>query len=220
MPTANSNPYRSVALLLISLTIIVLGVAYNQVASKVEVGAATPPSSSFGIQTKTTTTQPTSNQPATTTQQPQTNTTPQPGTTITPTPTPSTSIINFPSIGFDQITPGQLEIVFTMDLTEAIMALAGSLDNLRQFINLPNTTVFAGANLDVNLPGIGQAPPTPTTETTTLPPTAPTPSVLEQLSGYTQWQSFKTNFRAAQQKYAGTGQCMINISGFGCLVTW
>ena len=228
MPETIQNPFRSVALFLISLTIIVSGVIYNQASDKVEVGASTP---GIGSQSRTTTvTTPTAPKTTTITSPKTKSTVPSsPGSTVTPAPTTSTPTTGFSGSDITPITPGQLDITTpTINFSEAVNSLTASLDTLRQLVNPPGTIVFASTTIDLGLPGIGQiaAIPlttggetdiTPTPESTITNPSAP--SVLAKITGYAAWENFKAKFRAAQIENAGTGKCMISV-GQSCLVTW
>jgi len=229
MPETTQNPFRSVAIFLISLTIIVGGVIYNQASGKVEIGAATP---NIGSQSRTTTgTTPTAPKTTTITSPKTKSTVPSsPGSTVTPVPTTSTPTTGFSGNNATPITPGQLDITTpTINFSEAVNSLTESLDTLRQLVNPPGTIVFASTAIDLGLPGIGQIAvalpttdggsnitPGPAPEAITV---APAPSVLARITGYAAWENFKAKFRAAQLQNAGTGKCMISV-GQSCLVTW
>ena len=217
MPGETNNPFRQVALVLISLTIIVLGVASNQATSKSEAETTTTPKNTvvsynppMGADTSQSTAQP---------------------NTLTTTPTIDTTTGNNQTT----VTPA------TPDWEQ----LSNSLELISQLAKL-STISFAYNNFDIKLPGIGlvgapttgntsislpttldtspAAPSvTPQTSTPTTPPTTnKLVSAVKIMTGYSRWENFKTKFREAEQKYAGTGKCMIDISsfGFGCLATW
>lgn len=227
-----NNPFRQVALTLIGLTIVVLGVVYNQIISRSQ--AEFP-----GITSST----PIVNMIPGFQEIYNSFTIPGPSNS-TPTTTPDSSVVspNLPDqIDQNEVTPPSSTTTFPLD-TEL---LAKSLDWLTTLINVPPDFTFAYGTPEISLPGIGlttilpsvtppvtggavtipsvTAPETPAIETT---PTLTTPSqnkvlnTIKLLTGYAKWEEFRDNFREAQQKYAGTGKCMIEIKGFGCLVTW
>jgi len=228
------NPFRQVALTLIGLTIVVLGVVHNQTVSRSQaelprITSSTPtadlPNVNEMINNLFNTTNPS-----------------------TPTPIPPDSSVTTPDLpdqtDQNEITPPTSTNAIPLD-TEL---LAKSLDWLTRLINVPPDFTFAYGTPEISLPGIGLAtilpsitPPvtggTITIPTVTSPvapitpsietaPTTPAPSqnevlnTIKLLTGYAKWEEFRDNFREAQQKYAGTGKCMIEIKGFGCLVTW
>lgn len=204
--TAN-NPFRQVALTLISLTIIVLGIVYNQATEKSEAEVTTPMMD-------------------TGTQQ----------TTPTPTPQPSTIVPIAPKIvpimpSLDELDLGlgQFKISPTIDLATALENLTISLDTIRQFAASPREIVFASDGLELGLPGIGlpsvavvlEVAPVvtpPTTEGTIT--TSINPPLWKILTGYNQLERFTNTISAIQKRNAGTGKCMIDITGIGCLVNW
>ena len=213
MPEETNNPFRQVALVLISLTIIVLGVAYNQATSKSEAETTTPKktvvsynppmgagTSQSTAQTNTQTTTPTTITPDTTTDNNQ--------TTVTPA------------------TPDWEQLSNSLDLISQLAKLSTISFAYNNFdIKLPGiglVSVPATDNLSTNLPTLDTSPAAPATVTpqTNTPTTNKLVSAVKIITGYSQWEKFKTKFREAEQKYAGTGKCMIDISGFGCLATW
>lgn len=227
MPGKTNNPFRSVALLLISLTIITLGIVYNQTISS-------PSSPKTSIETKGTnffslfTKQQSSAQMGATT-----------GQSTAPTPTPSTA----PTPGTGVIVaPGPTPTITTPAIPETYQERLGEAMRLLSSLTIPRIT-FAQQALTINIPGVGLTILPATSELTipeiSLPSIVPSATVtfptdekppttqrtsttptIKDITGYSQWEKFKENFRESQQKYAGTGKCMINIAGFGCLVTW
>lgn len=219
MPEQNPNHFRQIALLLISLTIITIGVIYNQ--------AIAPPSQAQFFSSYT------QNQTFQTT--PTTPTANQPTVNIPPTPSTGTTPIVTPTPTIDTSTPSDNQIDTGIHLPEiSIEDLWISLQLLNKLASIPRS--FAYATPEINLPGIGATPADFTSDLPTLTPPSSggnvtTPSInqtpdneviatLKDWTGYSKWEEFKTNFRTAQEQYAGTGRCMIDIQGLGCLVQW
>ncbi|HCR42034.1 TPA: hypothetical protein DIV45_01555 [Patescibacteria group bacterium] len=221
MPTQNQNPFRQVALLLISLTIITVGILYNQ--------ASTPASEAqFGTSTRTTIPQiPTSSTP--------TSTSPSSPTTTPSQPFPSTNTNTTPPITG---APTNIGVDTDKNLPELTLEdIWLSLQFLRQLTQTP--AIFAYSMPEVNLPGIGAVTPDFATIVSPITPTPPSIggtttsatttdqttdneviATLKALTGYSQWEEFRTNFRTAREQYAGTGKCMVDIQGLGCLIEW
>lgn len=226
MSDPKSNPFRPVILLLISLTIITLGIVYNQTISSTspKTSITTPRANFFSLFTK----QPSSAQMGVIT-----GPTTAPTLNMDTTPAPGTGVI---------VAPGPTPTITTPAIPETYQEQLGEAMQLLSSLTVPRIT-FAQQTLNVNIPGIGLtilpatseltmpeislpsiAPPaTVTSPTDEKPPTTQrtsTTPTIEDITGYSRWKEFKENFRESQQKYAGTGKCMINITGFGCLVTW
>ncbi|MFH1088671.1 MAG: hypothetical protein V1719_02410 [Patescibacteria group bacterium] len=221
MFTQNQDHFRQIALLLISLTIITMGVVYNQ--------ATTPQSQAqFSV---------------TPTQQNQNNITPPQINTDTDTD------INIPTNDSlpPEITPPadtntsidtniNTDIKTDTNLPEiALEDIWVSLQLLNQLARTSN--VFAYSTPEIKLPNINMATQTPTNTlpTINLPSsfgeTAITPTVnpptdneviaiIKDWTGYSKWEELKNNFITTKEQYSGTGKCMINIQGLGCLVQW
>ncbi|MFH0912282.1 MAG: hypothetical protein V1807_01335 [Patescibacteria group bacterium] len=231
MTSKSTNQFRQVALGLISLTIIVLGLVYNQTISqsKAEMPGITSSTPVLDIPVINNIINSIINNPSITTNvTPDTSTTPD---------LPDQNEITPPSEVV--IPPGT-----TITLPDAIDQLIASLDWLNQFIVTPYIVTFAQSTLEIALPEQPNLslPTEPTTggDLPSVAPTSPAPAVsiptsspttsevpsnevleiIKRITGYAQWEEFRDNFREAQQKYAGTGKCMIEVKGFGCLVTW
>ncbi|MBU1092288.1 hypothetical protein KJ836_01265 [Patescibacteria group bacterium] len=234
MPTQKQNYFRQVALLLISLTIITIGVVYNQAVTSQSqaqfAGITTNNQPAPPSQNPTTTTTPTipivNQQP---TNQPSPSTMPPPSTKTTPQTDTTPSIPSIPS------TPStDTKIDTGTNLPEITLEdLWISLQLLNKLTETPY--LFAYNTPEINLPGISAntpasvntvpdiAPSNPSASTTS-PTNQPTDNevitTIKNLTGYSKWEEFKTNFRTAQEQYANTGRCMIDIQGLGCLVQW
>lgn len=223
---------RQVALLLISLTIITVGVIYNQAS------APKTQAQLFGTYSQTST-----NTGANTT--PQNNTT-TPNTATQPstdnTQTQPTIVVPKTNTNTDTNTISDNPSDLIQDLPETTLEdIWASLQLLNQLTRTSNA--FAYSIPEIKLPGIKSATPSSsfseTLPTVSLPdfaseipqtaPSAPDAqqpedneviTILKDLSGYSKWEEFKTNFITAKEQYSGTGRCMIDIQGLGCLVQW
>lgn len=211
---------RQVALLLISLTIITVGVIYNQADAPKTRAQLFGTYSQTSTNTETNTTPQNNTQTQPTTVVPKTNTTPPTTDTNTTTDNPSDSTQDLPETTLEDIWI--------------------SLQLLNQLTRTSNA--FAYSIPEIKLPGIKSATPSSSFSETlptvslpdfaneiseTSPPTLDSqPSdnevitIIKDLSGYSKWEEFKTNFITAKEQYSGTGRCMIDIQGLGCLVQW
>jgi len=220
----NHNHFRPIALLLISLTIITVGVIYNQ--------AVTSPSRAqfFGTSTQTNTgTSTNSTPPVEQTPQIDTNTS---GNNLPtePAPTTNTNPSTDTNIDTDTNTDTNLPELTLEDIWISLQLL----NQLTKTSNL-----FAYSTIEVKLPDMGATTQTPIpaiqlpdinlpdfiNDTTIPPPTNQSTdnevlAIIKDWSGYSKWEEFKTNFITAKEQYSGTGRCMIDIQGLGCLVPW
>lgn len=224
MGEATYNPFRQVALALISLTIIVIGITYNQATEKSE---AEVTSSTFGTKTQQTT--PPAPSTKTTTPVPNTSTTtPSEIAPVTPKITPIVPVLD--TINVD-LGLNQFEINPTIDLGTALKNLTTSLDTIRQFAASPRELAFASDGLELGLPGIGlpsvvivpEIAPAVTPTTTASPTTTTTNPPLplwKLLTGYNQLERWADTLSTIQERNIGTGKCMIDITGIGCVVNW
>ena len=192
LSNSNQGHFRSVATLLISATIIVIGMVCHQALATFSPTASLPnlPHVDSDIVIASITPAPSANL----------------NSTDSATPTPPASI-----------TPS------TNSLSQLTESLTTSLTAVRQFLGLtvktpPATSIFPTASIDTDTTSAAPAPSESTTKPTT--PSKGLLTTIKNITGYSKWEQFKTNFREAQQKYAGTGKCMIDIPSFGCLVQW
>lgn len=222
MGDATYNPFRQVALTLISLTIIVLGIVYNQATEKSEAEVNAP----MGAGTQQTTS-PIPSTPITPKITPTpTISTPQPATIV---PTAPKIVPIMPSLDELDLILDQFEINPSVDLATALGNLTTSLDTIRQFAASPREIAFASDGLELGLPGIGlpsvavvpeiapQVTP-PTTAGSVITPTKP--ALWKILTGYNQLENLTNTLSTIQARNAGTGKCMIDITGIGCIVNW
>lgn len=228
MGEVNNNPFRPVALVLISLTIIVLGVVYEQATSHSEASQQT------ALITK--------NSGMTTGSQSSTST-PALTLPVAPTPKPTTTTnqpnLSMPSISIpNQPTQPIINTPTTFTPTNWTL-LTTALQTIEQLVKTPLS--FAYSIPEIKLPNVALAYTTiePTSPVNTTPAITTSPSsvntivttplksqdnevisTLKTITGIYKFQQFQEKFKDAQSKYAGKGKCMIVIGSSGCLMQW
>jgi len=207
----NPNPFRSVALVLISMTIIVLGITYKQGTSHSEAQTSSEQSGmQAGSQSSLNT--PNLSVPTITTPDqpiiPPSTTTPIDWTLLTDTlQTIEQLVKTAPIFAYTVPDINIFKDVFASIPTKDVPSTSNSLNLVTPTTPLPTNNVT----------------PIPSADTITTTPTPQDNEViaaLKTITGVYKWEEFKEKFQNAQKEFSGTGKCMIIFKNVGCLMQW